>query len=126
MRRRRICAALAFWRVTPCSRERAAEGRASALPPRALQGSSLSRTHTHRYRLCAPLIVDGAEGVVKTMGIMDEHLLSKEEFDASCTRVCFNDIKVRARIPRYALIPRHASMAQLVLPCLFCTRMPAA
>ena len=83
-------------------------------------------THTHRYRLCAPLIVDGAEGVVKTMGIMDEHLLSKEEFDASCTRVCFNDIKVRARIPRYALIPRHASMAQLVLPCLFCTRMPAA
>ena len=52
------------------------------------------------------------------MGIMDEYLFSKEEFDVICTELRFNDIKVRARIPRYARMPRHASMAHS--RCLAC------
>jgi replication factor C subunit 1 len=47
-----------------------------------------------RHRLCAPLISDGVDGVEKTMAIMDEYLLSKEEFDVVCTELRLSDIKM--------------------------------
>ena len=83
-----------------------------------------THTHTHRHRLCAPLIADGAEGVEKTMAMMDEYLFSKEEFDVICTELRFNDIKVRARMPRHASMARSRCLACHTRMCLACyTRM---